>query len=85
MRAKVRENAKEGDQNSNSSPLIIGFFHPFCDAMGGGEKVLFQALKAIQQDQRFDNTKILVYSGATISDQELQSEVKERFGTQISL
>ena len=53
--------------------------------MGGGEKVLFQALKAIQQDQRFDNTKILVYSGATISDQELQSEVKERFGTQISL
>ena len=85
MRAKVRDNAKEGDQNSNNLPLIIGFFHPFCDAMGGGEKVLFQAIKAIQQDQRFDNTKILIYSGATISDQELQSEVKERFGTQISL
>ena len=50
MRNKFRENAKEGDQNSNSLPLIIGFFHPFCDAMGGGEKVLFQALKAIQQD-----------------------------------
>ena len=26
---------------------FVGFFHPFCDAMGGGEKVLFQALKAI--------------------------------------
>ena len=50
MRNKVRDNAKEGDQNSNNSPLIIGFFHPFCDAMGGGEKVLFQAIKAIQQD-----------------------------------
>ena len=50
MRAKVRDNAKEGDQNSNNLPLIIGFFHPFCDAMGGGEKVLFQAIKAIQQD-----------------------------------
>ena len=50
MRNKVRDNAKEGDQNSNNLPLIIGFFHPFCDAMGGGEKVLFQAIKAIQQD-----------------------------------
>ena len=29
-------------------PRIIGFFHPFCDAMGGGEKVLYQAIKAIQ-------------------------------------
>jgi len=36
--------AKEG---CAKSVRIIGFFHPFCDAMGGGEKVLFQALKAI--------------------------------------
>ena len=27
--------------DDNSHPRIIGFFHPFCDAMGGGEKVLF--------------------------------------------
>lgn len=26
---------------------VIAFFHPFCDAGGGGEKVLFQALHAL--------------------------------------
>jgi len=25
---------------------VLGFFHPFCDAGGGGEKVLFNAIKA---------------------------------------
>ncbi|TPX70568.1 GDP-Man:Man3GlcNAc2-PP-dolichol alpha-1,2-mannosyltransferase [Spizellomyces sp. 'palustris'] len=27
---------------------ILGFFHPFCDAGGGGERVLWVAIKAIQ-------------------------------------
>jgi hypothetical protein len=24
--------------------MVIGFFHPFCDAGAGGEKVLFQSI-----------------------------------------
>jgi len=39
FKAKVRT----GEQQ----PRVFGFFHPFCDAMGGGEKVLFQAINAI--------------------------------------
>ena len=45
-KARLAELRKEV-QHSSEATKIIGFFHPFCDAMGGGEKVLFQALKAI--------------------------------------
>ena len=33
---KLRKQKKE-----TGAKYIIGFFHPFCDAGGGGEKVLF--------------------------------------------
>ena len=42
---KLRQKLPKHDEDCE--PRIIGFFHPFCDAMGGGEKVLFQALNAI--------------------------------------
>lgn len=32
----------------NNNQPVIGFFHPAADACGGGEKVLFQAIKALQ-------------------------------------
>lgn len=35
---------------------VIAFFHPFCDAGGGGEKVLFQALHALQTGHKMDKT-----------------------------
>ena len=69
----------------NAKPRVIGFFHPFCDAMGGGEKVLFQALKAIQAEQNFDNDTILIYSGAKMEPENLCQAVKEKFGTTIDL
>ena len=36
FRKKIASN-----QEGRRRPRIIGFFHPFCDAMGGGEKVLY--------------------------------------------
>lgn len=32
---------------------VIGFFHPYCDAGGGGERVLWCAVKAIQSKYSF--------------------------------
>ena len=29
-------------------PVIVGFFHPYCNAGGGGERVLWEAIKALQ-------------------------------------
>ena len=34
---------------SQDSELVIGFFHPYCDAGGGGERVLWCGIRAIQK------------------------------------
>ena len=40
---------------------IVGFFHPFCNAGGGGERVLWAAIRATQD--RWPRAKIVVYTG----------------------
>jgi hypothetical protein len=37
--AKVKQQLSLQGYDVNSK--VVGFFHPFCDACGGGEKVLF--------------------------------------------
>ncbi|KAG8282973.1 asparagine-linked glycosylation protein [Homalodisca vitripennis] len=41
--------------------LTVGIFHPYCNAGGGGEKVLWCAIRALQQ--KYDNVDIVVYTG----------------------
>lgn len=61
---------KESEANGTSKPLssssedwdgIIGFFHPFCNAGGGGERVLWAAIRATQE--RWPKARIVVYTG----------------------
>lgn len=33
---------------NGQKPLVIGFFHPYCNAGGGGERVLWIAVQALQ-------------------------------------
>ena len=33
---------------SGKVPVVVGFFHPYCNAGGGGERVLWTAVRAIQ-------------------------------------
>ncbi|KAF8636015.1 hypothetical protein AX15_000175 [Amanita polypyramis BW_CC] len=40
---------------------IVGFFHPYCNAGGGGERVLWTAIAAIQRSH--PNVVAVVYSG----------------------
>ncbi|MCJ1308429.1 asparagine-linked glycosylation protein [Agyrium rufum] len=40
---------------------FVGFFHPFCNAGGGGERVLWAAVKSTQQ--RWPNAVCVVYTG----------------------
>ena len=30
------------------TPVTVGFFHPYCNAGGGGERVLWVAIRALQ-------------------------------------
>ncbi|RIA94805.1 glycosyltransferase family 4 protein [Glomus cerebriforme] len=49
--------------NHNLRPIILGFFHPYCNAGGGGERVLWTAIRSIQK--KYQNVICVVYTGDT--------------------
>ncbi|KAH6662739.1 glycosyltransferase family 4 protein [Halenospora varia] len=60
--------ANNGDKAAENFDGIIGFFHPFCNAGGGGERVLWAAILATQR--RWPSAKIVVYTGDHDADKE---------------
>lgn len=52
-----RKQQKEDDPNS----LLVGFFHPYCNAGGGGERVLWCAMRSILK--RYNKVKVVLYTG----------------------
>ncbi|KAL8715315.1 MAG: hypothetical protein Q9225_006422, partial [Loekoesia sp. 1 TL-2023] len=57
-----------GDQADDEWEGIIGFFHPFCNAGGGGERVLWAAIKATQK--RWPKAVCAVYTGDHDADKD---------------
>ena len=53
--------ATNGGQAPEDWEGVVGFFHPFCNAGGGGERVLWAAIKATQK--RWPNAVCAVYTG----------------------
>ena len=60
----------EAAEAKNGAPLekddkdwegVVGFFHPFCNAGGGGERVLWAAIRATQK--RWPKAVCVVYTG----------------------
>lgn len=60
--------SKNGDKEDKDWDGIVGFFHPFCNAGGGGERVLWAAIRATQN--RWPNAKCVVYTGDHDVDKE---------------
>ncbi|KAF4978502.1 hypothetical protein FZEAL_5122 [Fusarium zealandicum] len=61
---------------------IVGFFHPFCNAGGGGERVLWAAIRATQD--RWPNAKCVVYTGDhDVTKDVILSRVKTRFNIEL--
>ncbi|KAI5250313.1 UDP-Glycosyltransferase/glycogen phosphorylase [Aureobasidium subglaciale] len=57
---------------------VIGFFHPFCNAGGGGERVLWAAIRATQE--RYPKALCVVYTGDHDVDKDTMiANVKNRF------
>ena len=62
---------------------LIGFFHPFCNAGGGGERVLFAAILATQQ--RYPNALCVVYTGDhDASRDQILANARNRFNILIN-
>ncbi|KIK67311.1 glycosyltransferase family 4 protein [Collybiopsis luxurians FD-317 M1] len=75
-RIRRAEVLKRLGRSSNSK--LVGFFHPYCNAGGGGERVLWTAIAALQRNE--PNLVYIVYSGDTdATKEEIISKVKTRF------
>ncbi|EIW71289.1 hypothetical protein TREMEDRAFT_73255 [Tremella mesenterica DSM 1558] len=67
-----------------SRATVIGFWHPYCNAGGGGERVLWSIIAYLQRVQ--PDTVILVYSGdyPSTSKEEMLDKVQERMSIRLS-
>ena len=70
------------NRKASGDVKVLGFFHPFCDAGGGGEKVLFQAISAIQNKASSPVT-VMIYSASDKSIKEITDHVSNRFGISV--
>jgi alpha-1,2-mannosyltransferase len=60
----------------------IGFFHPFCNSGGGGERVLWQYIRILQHAA--PTQRIVIYTGDVDSAGAILARTKERFGIEIN-
>ncbi|KAJ9646126.1 uncharacterized protein PV06_01956 [Exophiala oligosperma] len=76
---KAAGTAENGKAMQHDWDGVVGFFHPFCNAGGGGERVLWAAIAATQT--RWPNAICAVYTGDHDIDRSVVvSTVKSRFG-----
>ncbi|XP_015916483.3 GDP-Man:Man(3)GlcNAc(2)-PP-Dol alpha-1,2-mannosyltransferase isoform X1 [Parasteatoda tepidariorum] len=68
-------------KRKNKNCLSIGFFHPYCNAGGGGERVLWAAVRAIQK--QFKDMQCVIYSGDDVNDDEVINNVQLRFNIKL--
>ncbi|KAK8130742.1 hypothetical protein PG999_003122 [Apiospora kogelbergensis] len=61
IEASVLGSSHNGEKGEQDWDGIVGFFHPFCNAGGGGERVLWAAIRATQK--RWPKAKCVVYTG----------------------
>ena len=78
---KTRAGAVKSSQAQ--SEVSVGFFHPYCNAGGGGERVLWSAVKVTQT--RYPAVKIVIYTGDTEAAPDMiLAKARDRFNMNIS-
>ncbi|KAL8894746.1 MAG: hypothetical protein Q9192_004077, partial [Flavoplaca navasiana] len=78
----IAGSAKNGEEAGDEWEGIIGFFHPFCNAGGGGERVLWAAIKATQK--RWPKAVCCIYTGDhEAGKNEILERVQNRFNIRL--
>ena len=57
--------------------LVVGFFHPYCDSGGGGERVLWKCIAALHDLS--PTLHCIVYTGDTTADTDILDRACKRF------
>ncbi|BBM97969.1 alpha-1,2-mannosyltransferase [Marchantia polymorpha subsp. ruderalis] len=68
------------NRKRNAQP-VVGFFHPFTEDGGGGERVLWCAVKAVQE--LFPLYSVVIYTGDQATPDSLAARASEKFGIQL--
>ncbi|XP_066602535.1 GDP-Man:Man(3)GlcNAc(2)-PP-Dol alpha-1,2-mannosyltransferase-like isoform X1 [Prorops nasuta] len=69
-------------KNQQRRITTVGIFHPYCNAGGGGERVLWAVVKALQT--KYSNIHIAIYTGDLDADPiSIINRVKRVFGFEI--
>lgn len=68
--------------NEKKGCFTVGFFHPFCNSGGGGERVLWSAVKVIQD--KYPNSICVIYTGdCDTTDESIIRNASERLSVQL--
>ncbi|KAH8678350.1 hypothetical protein BX600DRAFT_409325 [Xylariales sp. PMI_506] len=82
VEASTAGTAKNGGGGEQDWDGIVGFFHPFCNAGGGGERVLWAAIRATQK--RWPKAKCVVYTGDhDVTKEKMLARVENQFSIYI--
>jgi alpha-1,2-mannosyltransferase len=70
---------RQGKHHNNKKKTLL-IMHPFCDAGGGGERVLFCSLKGLVENLPESSWRIIVITGDQSSAFDILSRARDRFG-----
>ncbi|XP_068623027.1 GDP-Man:Man(3)GlcNAc(2)-PP-Dol alpha-1,2-mannosyltransferase [Battus philenor] len=76
MRVKERKSKRRA-----KGSLYVAFFHPYCNAGGGGERVLWAAINAILT--RYPNATIYIYTVETASPKAILDKVQNQYNIKV--
>lgn len=82
--ATVLQNLRSPQAGDGQSKrrLVVGFFHPYCNAGGGGERVLWCTVRALQA--RYGFIKCVVFTGdVDVGATKIVETAKQRFNVQL--
>ena len=80
---RKRESIK--DKLAIEDKKIIAFYHPFTNACGGGEKVLFMMLQSISDLVTDENSYIIIYTVEELDAQSIIAKAQQRFEFRIKI
>lgn len=74
----VAKQRKRIQRKTSPDEISVGFFHPYCNAGGGGERVLWCAIRALQN--KYPNVRCVVYTGdCDATEEEILANAKRTF------
>ncbi|KAL4715406.1 hypothetical protein ACJJTC_015177 [Scirpophaga incertulas] len=76
MRIRERKLQRRKKDGAN-----VAFFHPYCNAGGGGERVLWVAIKALLA--RYPDTTIYIYTVETAEPQTILDKAQNQFNVKV--